>query len=77
MGYTYKINKSYRVKKAGLYPAPCPADPKRILPLDTSDVLTGNVRSGFTVHTGICITGFKLTKSQIKFVNNKVALTLI
>jgi len=77
MGYTYDINKYYQVKKDGYYPAPCPSDPKRMLPLDTTDVLTGSVSKGFTVHTGICVYGIKLKKSEIKFINKKIALTLI
>jgi len=68
MGYNYKLDKYYVVKKEGKYLWPCKSQPNRTIELFTDDVLTKNDDGTFTVHTGICCFGICLKKNQVKFI---------
>ena len=77
MGYAYKLDKYYVVKKEGEYPWPCQSQRKRTIELFTNDVLTKNSNGTFTIHTGICCFGIRLKKNQVKLVKKPVGLEII
>ena len=75
MGYNFKIDKYYVVKKEGNYPWPCLLQLDRTIELFTDDVLTGG-NGIFTLHTGICCTNIRLTKDQVKFIKKPINLRM-
>jgi len=75
MGYNFKFDEYYVVKKEGEYPWPCASQPDRTIELFTDDVLTGS-NGKFTKHTGICCTNILLTKNQVEFIKKQVKLSM-
>lgn len=73
-----KIGWHYRVKKDGVYPAPCQPQPDRTYQLFTRDVLTKNPKDGtYRVHTGLSIGGIVLKDDEVEYVHSEGHIVLI
>ena len=73
--FGYTLSSYYRLTQNGKFPAPCKADPDRVLEFCTDDIFTKDPKSGsYTVHTGIMIFGIRLPDEMVEFVEKPVRL---
>lgn len=77
MGYDFTVNKYYKVKKDGRYPAPCPANPNDTWQLFDDDILTKQEDGTFACQTGICRIGIVLKDEEIEFYDKPIKLRLM
>lgn len=72
---SYTLSSYYRLTQDGEFPAPCKADPYRVLRFSTDDIFTKDPENGsYTVHTGIAIFGIRLPDEMVEFVEKPVRL---
>jgi hypothetical protein len=78
MSYSFGIKDGVRVKREGIYPWPCPADPSGTIELFRDDVLTYNrATRDYTLHTGVCRFGIKLTNEEVEPIGKAVTLQIL
>ena len=77
MGYDFTVNKYYKVKKEGRYPAPCPSDPTDTWQLFDDDILTKDVDGTYMCQTGVCRLGIVLKDDEVEYYETPVKLRLV
>jgi hypothetical protein len=77
MGYTYRLNEYYKVKKNGEYPWPCPSEKDRNIELFTDDIFTKNENGTFMKETGLGCFGIVLQEDQVELIKKPIRLQII
>ena len=76
MGYTFTIEKHYRVKEDKEYPWPCAFDPSRTMTILQSDILTRSKDGTYMKHTGLGTFGHVLPDADVIECAGPVSLTI-
>lgn len=72
-----RIEGYYRVKKQGVFPWPCRAQPDRVVELRPHDVLLKAADGTYTKHTGLMLVGLQVNDDAVEWVDKVVRIDLI